>query len=78
MWRARMIQEECSVPVAGPGRGSSKFSIVRVGESPQEWRELLLLNSGAVGRLDPSSLEVLQTMARQRMGPPKVVGSGVL
>ena len=67
-----------TVPVAGPGRGSSKLSIVRVGESPQEWRESLLVNSGVVGRLDPSSLEVLQTMARQMMGPPKVVGSGVL
>jgi hypothetical protein len=67
-----------TVPIAGPGRGSSKISIARVGESPQEWRERLLLNSGVVGRLDPSSLEVLQTMARQSMGPPKVVGSGLL
>jgi hypothetical protein len=67
-----------TVPVEGPGRGSSKFSIVRVGESPQEWRERLLINTGVIGKMDPSSLEVLYLMARQRMGPPTVVGAGVL
>ena len=67
-----------TVPVVGPGFGSSKFSIVRVGESPKEWGETLLINSGVIGRLDASSLEVLHTMARQRVGPPTVVSSGVL
>jgi hypothetical protein len=67
-----------TVPILGPGRGSSKFSIVRVGESPREWGERLLLNVGVVGRLDPSSLEVLHDMARQQVGPPKVVAAGVL
>lgn len=67
-----------TVPVAGPGRGSSRFSVVRVGESPPEWKERLLLNSGVVGTLEPTSLEVLHTMARQQVGPPKIVASGVL
>jgi hypothetical protein len=67
-----------TVPVVGPGYGSSKFSIVRVGESPMEWRERLLINSGIIGRMDPSSLETLHAMARQKMGPPTLVASGVL
>lgn len=67
-----------TVPVVGPGYGSSKFSIVRVGESPPEWRERLLLNAGVIGRMDPTSLEVLHTMARQTSGPPTIVGAGVL
>lgn len=67
-----------TVPVMGPGHGSSKFSIVRVGESPNEWQERLVLNSGVIGRLDPSSLDVLHMMARQRVGPPTVADAGVL
>ena len=67
-----------TVPVVGPGYGSTKFSVVRVGESPKEWGETLLINSGVVGRLDASSLEVLHAMARQRFGPPTIAASGVL
>jgi hypothetical protein len=67
-----------TVPITGPGYGSSKFSIVRVGESPKEWKERLLINSGVIGRLDPSCLQTLHAMARQRMGPPIVVASGAL
>ncbi|KAL3935159.1 MAG: hypothetical protein SGBAC_009266 [Bacillariaceae sp.] len=65
-----------TVPVLGPGHGSSKFSIVRVGESPKEWQERLLVNSGAIGKLDPSCLEVLHMMARQRIGPPTISKAG--
>ena len=67
-----------TVPILGPGQGMSKFSIVRVGESPKEWGDRLLLNSGVIGKLQPSSLPVLHAMARQRQGPPTVVGAGVL
>mmetsp|Transcript_23103 Transcript_23103/g.48131 ORF Transcript_23103/g.48131 Transcript_23103/m.48131 type:complete len:252 (-) Transcript_23103:51-806(-) len=67
-----------TVPVKGPGYGTSKISIVRVGESPQEWGDRLLMNSGVIGRLRSDSLRVLHSMARQRMGPPTVVASGVL
>lgn len=67
-----------TVPIVGPGRGSSKFSIVRVGESPKEWRERLLINSGVIGRLDPSCLDVLYAMARQQTGPPTVVCAGAV
>ena len=67
-----------TVPVVGPGYGSSKFSVVRVGESPKEWKERLLINSGIIGRMDASSLDVLHAMARQRMGPPTVVAAGIV
>ena len=92
-----------TVPIQGPGAGTSKFSIVRVSESPKEWGELLLQNSAVVGYLDcgadgtfgeddiesssnddnirvnvPTALDVLRAMARQRMGPPKIVHSGIL
>jgi len=67
-----------TVQVTGLGRGSSRLSIVRVGESPLEWRERLLLSTGVVGRLETSSFETLHVMARQKYGPPTVVASGVL
>ena len=67
-----------TVPLVGPGRGSTDLSIVRVGESPPEWKERLLLNCAVLGWMDPSSTETLHAMARQTRGPPKVVGSGVL
>jgi len=41
-----------TVPIRGPGAGTSKFSVVRVSESPQEWGKRLLLNSACVGYLD--------------------------
>lgn len=84
-----------TVPIQGPGAGTSKFSIVRVSESPREWGERLLLNSAVVGHLEcggdgrfggrpaegaegaPTSLEVLRAMARQKMGPPKIVRCGI-
>ena len=86
-----------TVPIQGPGSGTSKFSIVRVSESPQEWGERLLHNSAIVGYLDcnapadssfmdgdrtdegdPTGLDVLQAMARQTVGPPKIISSGVI
>jgi len=67
-----------TVTIRGPGHGSSKLTIVRVGESPSEWGERLLLNSGVIGTLRPESLPVLHAMARQRMGPPTVVAAGVV
>ena len=67
-----------AVPIVGPGRGSSRFSILRVGESPPEWRERLLLNCGVVGVLSYDSMGTLRAMARQRAGPPKIIASGML
>ncbi|KAL7540944.1 hypothetical protein ACHAXR_010504 [Thalassiosira sp. AJA248-18] len=89
-----------TVPIQGPGSGTSKFSVVRVSESPREWGERLLLNSAVVGYLDcgadgsfggnsaddendgtevsPTALDVLRAMARQRMGPPKIIHCGQL
>lgn len=66
-----------TVPLAGPGRGQTRLAIVRVGESPQEWRERLLLNSAVVGVL-VEGLETLHAMARQRSSPPVIEESGVL
>ena len=67
-----------TVAIRGPRHGSSQFSIVRVKESPQEWGERLLLNSGVIGRMQPSSLGTLHAMARQRIGPPTVTACGTL
>jgi len=67
-----------TVQVAGPGRGSSRFSVVRVGESPPEWGERLLLNTGVIGRLRPECLETVHYMARQDSGPPTIAAAGVL
>lgn len=80
-----------TVPIHGPGAGSSKFSIVRVSESPREWGERLLLNSAVVGFLDCNadggfgddtndgrdSLDVLRAMAKQKIGVPTILGCGV-
>ena len=65
------------VSVAGPNYGSTKFAIVRVGESPPEWKERLLLNTGVIGKMDPSCYDVLLKLARQTNGPPKIVASGI-
>jgi hypothetical protein len=67
-----------TVPLTGPGRGSTTLSMVRVAESPLEWRERLLLNSAVLGWLEPSSGDVFRYMAQQTKGPPKVTASGVL
>mmetsp|Transcript_13024 Transcript_13024/g.21374 ORF Transcript_13024/g.21374 Transcript_13024/m.21374 type:complete len:265 (+) Transcript_13024:62-856(+) len=66
-----------TVPLAGPKRGSTGFSIVRVRESPQEWRERLLLNSAVLGYLE-SGIDVLHRMARQTEAPPTITASGRL
>lgn len=80
-----------TVPIHGPGAGTSKFSIVRVSESPREWGERLLLNSAVVGFLDcpanggfgddtddgRNSLQVLRAMAQQKIGVPTIVGCGI-
>lgn len=76
-----------TVPIHGLGAGTSKFSIVRVSESPREWGERLLHNSAVIGYLDcsireeddgsVSSLDVLRAMARQRVAPPKIVECGI-
>ena len=68
-----------TVPITGPGHGTSRICIVRVGESPREWKERLLLNSGVIGKLvGEESLETLRVMARQNVGPPKIAKSGVI
>ena len=67
-----------TVPLVGPGRGSTSFSIVRVGDSPQEWGERLLINAAVIGWMDASSNNALVEMATQTDGPPTVVNSGIL
>jgi hypothetical protein len=70
-----------AVSVAGPGYGSSRFALVRVAESPPEWRQRLLLNSGVIGRL-VSGHETLHALARRdprkSSSPPTIVATGVL
>ena len=65
-----------TVPVQGPGSGSSKFSIVRVGESPREWRERLLVNSAVIGVLSDGA-DCLRSIATAR-APPIVTACGVI
>lgn len=67
-----------TLPMTGPGRGFTQMNIVRVEESPPQWKERLLLNSAVLGWLEPSSMPVLRTMAMQQRGPPTVVDSGLL
>ena len=67
-----------TVPLVGPGRGSTSFSIVRVGASPQEWGERLLINCAVIGWLDEASNEALIQLASQTDGPPTVIDSGIL
>jgi len=67
-----------TVPFSGPGRGYTSLSIVRVAESPQEWKERLLINSITLGWMDPSSADVLLEMARQTLAPPVVINSGIV
>ena len=64
--------EKEAVLLTVPTTLSTKFSIVRVSESPREWGERLLLNSAVIGYLDCESLDVLRMMARQRVGVPKI------
>ena len=65
-----------TVPVQGPGSGSSKFSIVRVGESPREWKERLLVNSAVIGVLS-DGFSTLSSIATAR-APPIVTACGVI
>jgi hypothetical protein len=66
-----------TVPLVGAFRGSTSFSIVRVGESPQEWQERLLLNSAVLGRLE-TGIETLHSLARQTRAPPQIDKCGKL
>ena len=65
------------VPIMGPGRGSSRFNIVRVGDSPRSWGKRLLLNQAVIGTLE-SGGGVLRQIARQKKSPPTIIGSGLL
>lgn len=63
------------VPLMGPGRGTSRFNIVRVGDSPPSWGTRLLMNQAVIGTLE-SGGEVLRAMARQTDGKPTIAGCG--
>jgi hypothetical protein len=66
-----------TVQIRGPGHGSSRWQLVRVGESPPEWGERLLLNTGVIGRL-VRGIDTVHAMARQSVGPPTIVQAGIL
>lgn len=68
-----------TVPLSGPGRGSTGLSVVRVSESPQEWQERLLINSAVLGWMEgEASFDTLYRIARQTDGPPVVVDTGIM
>jgi len=66
-----------TVPVQGPGRGSSRVVVVRVRESPPSWQQRLLLNSAVIGVLEPESASVVEAMASAG-SPPIVARCGEL
>jgi len=63
-----------TMPVVGPGRGKSRFSIVRVAASPPAWKERLLINAAVVGSLI-SGEKVVEAMS-MATSPPVVLASG--
>ena len=65
-----------TVPIQGPGSGTSRIVLCRVGDSPPAWRQRLLLNSAVVGVMVEGQ-QALRAMATARQ-PPVVSASGVL
>ena len=67
-----------AVPIAGPGFGSSRFAVVRVGESPGSLKQRLLANTMVIGRcVDEVSWETLRLMTVAD-GRAKIVDCGEL
>ena len=48
-----------AVPIAGPGFGSSRFAVVRVGESPGSLKQRLLANKPTKPRLKPQKTSLI-------------------
>jgi len=64
------------VPISGPGFGSSRFAVVRVGESPGSLKQRLLTNTMVIGRcVDETSWETLRLMTVAD-GGAKIVDCG--
>ena len=64
------------VPISGPGFGSSRFAVVRVGESPGSLKQRLLTNTMVIGRcVDEESWETLRLMTVAD-GRAKIVDCG--
>lgn len=67
-----------AVPISGPGFGSSRFAVVRVGESPGSLKQRLLANTMVIGRcVDEVSWETLRLMTVAD-GRAKIVDCGEL
>jgi len=64
------------VPISGPGFGSSRFAVVRVGDSPGSLKQRLLTNTMVIGRcVDEASRETLRLMTVAD-GRAKIVDCG--
>jgi hypothetical protein len=71
-----------TVPVRGPGRGSTRLRVVRLGAAPPAARAALLRDSAVLGVLAPAGEATLDAMAAAAGGAkakrPRVVGCGEL
>lgn len=65
-----------AVPVGGPGCGFSRFDIIRMRASPQQWQERILVNSAVLGFMLSGS-RTLNAMA-SGAGEPVIVDCGIL
>lgn len=67
-----------AMPVSGPGAGKSRIAFVRVGASPREWRQRLLLNLAVLGAVDGSASEATLRAIATAPCPPVVEDCGEL
>ena len=69
-----------TTPLAGPGAKKARFSFVRIGASPSEWKQRLLINSAVLGvAISPDADDVLARLAA--LGPddaPRIASTGVV
>lgn len=65
-----------AVPVSGPGFGTSRFAVVRVGDSPGSLRQRLLTNMMVLGTCT-GGLDTLAAMTRSA-ARAVIVDCGVL
>lgn len=64
-----------AVPISGPGFGTSRFVIVRVGESPASLQQRILANLLVIGILQEGE-EILKTRMSTRESPVTILACG--
>ncbi|KAK3237834.1 hypothetical protein CYMTET_52114 [Cymbomonas tetramitiformis] len=64
-----------AVPISGPGFGTSRFVIVRVGESPASMQQRILANLLVIGIMKQGE-EILKTNMSTRESPTSILACG--